>query len=142
MITRKIASGAAAATIAVASLLGLGIATIGHAGASPARHHHVHCTTKHGKPYPPGKCFIVFNEGKYTPGDHVKFQAKTFNGGQRVRVHLRCHSLHKHVLTTHANGNGTVSGGFDFPKHAPKGTCTLRVHGGGSDVSGNTKATH
>jgi hypothetical protein len=141
-ITRKIATGAAAASLGLASFAGIGLATASHAGAAPARHHHVHCGRKHGHNYPPGKCFITFDKSKYHRGDTVHFHAKRFTAGATVKESLSCKSFHKRVGTDTAGHHGGVFGKFTLPDKTPKGHCTLRVHGGGSSVEGSFKARH
>jgi hypothetical protein len=142
LITRKFVTKAAMATITVASLLGAGVSTASHAGAAVGKKHHVHCRLKHGHNYPPGKCYIEFNKGKYHRGDSVKFKAASFKPGSTVREHLRCKSFHKHVGSATAGNNGTINDSFTLPKHTPKATCTVAVHGGGSRVEGHIKARH
>jgi hypothetical protein len=139
-ITRKIATAAAAASVSIASLAGIGLAT--HAAAAPARHHVHKCSQRHGKPYPPGKCFVVFDKGTYHRGDVVHFHAREFPNGTPVTENLTCGSFHKQVGTDHAGHHHGVYGKFTLPNKTPKGRCTLRVHGGGSSVAGSFKARH
>jgi hypothetical protein len=138
-MTRKIATTVVAAAFTTASLFGVA-ATAGGAAAAPARHHHTHCTTKHHHPYPPGKCYIVFNKSKYHHRQHVKFKAKEFNPFQHVKVHIRCGTFHKRLNGADANSNGRVKHRFKLPKGAAGHKhCTIRVHGGGSSVKGRIK---
>ena len=139
--TRKIATGAAAASLSLASLAGLGLSTATHAAAAPARHQ-VHCGQKHGHPYPPGKCFIVFDKSKYHRGDTVHFHARVFPNETSVTESLTCGSFHKRVGTDRSGHHHGVYGKFTLPNKTPKGHCTLRVHGGGSSVQGGFKARH
>jgi hypothetical protein len=139
-MTRRIATTVVAAALTTASLFG-SVAIGGGAAAAPARHHHhTHCTTKHHHPYPPGKCYIVFNRSKYHHRQPVRFKAKDFNSFQHVKIHIRCGKFHKRVKGADANANGRVKNHFPLPKGAEGHKhCTIRVHGGGSSVKGRIK---
>jgi hypothetical protein len=140
LITRKIATGAATAALASASLLGMGISSATHAGAAPARHHHhhVHCRLHGGRNYPPGKCFIEFNKSKYKPGHTVKFTGMTFKPGATVNEQLTCRHVSKGEGSTTAGSNGAVHDSFSLSSKARK-HCTLTLTGGGSKVRGSFK---
>ena len=142
-ITRKVATAAAAVSVSLAGFAGIGLTAASHAAATPARHHHhLPCTTKHGHPYPPDKCFVVFHKSTYHRGDIVHFHARRFNSGQLVTEDLKCGSFSKRVGSAHAGNHSGVYDKFRLPKKTPKGRCTLTVHGGNSSVHGSFKARH
>lgn len=139
-ISRRFATGLAAAALATCGLLGVGVG-IGAtaAGAAPAGSHH--CPSHSGK-YPPGKCRIYFSKHTYHKKHHVSLQSgRVFKPGERVTVTLICprtkhHKAYvRHLLPRHAGVRGAASAVFKLSAKTPSGSCQVVLHGRHSGVT-------
>jgi hypothetical protein len=158
-ILRVIASKSATAALAAGCLTAMSGWAATPSVAAPAsaaapvhaaKVHWTLCKLHHNTNYPPGKCYLRFNRGRYHHGQKLNFHSGVdFKPGEALKVIERCkggYVLQKHHTPPHYHRQHTTAGGravgrFIIGNHTPLGTCSLTVTGltSGSKVRGTFK---